>query len=75
MNHSLVLFVDWFVFVLFYRVISLFLILQTEVDLLSKIRHPNIISLLGYSIHGDTRLIVYELMENGSLETQLHGKE
>ncbi|KAL1833102.1 hypothetical protein ACET3Z_002753 [Daucus carota] len=46
---------------------------QTEVDLLSKIRHPNIISLLGYSIHGDTRLIVYELMENGSLETQLHG--
>ncbi|KAK1369935.1 Protein kinase domain-containing protein [Heracleum sosnowskyi] len=46
---------------------------QTEVDLLSKIRHPNIISLLGYSIHDDTRLIVYELMENGSLETQLHG--
>lgn len=46
---------------------------QTEVDLLSKIQHPNIISLLGYSIHGDTRFIVYELMENGSLETQLHG--
>ncbi|KAL8108858.1 hypothetical protein AgCh_025096 [Apium graveolens] len=46
---------------------------QTEVDLLSKIQHPNIISLLGYSIHGNTRLIVYELMENGSLETQLHG--
>lgn len=54
--------------------IELVLDLQTEVDLLSKIQHPNIISLLGYSIHGDTRLIVYELMENGSLETQLHGK-
>lgn len=41
--------------------------------LLSKIQHPNIISLLGYSIHGETRLLVYELMQNGSLETQLHG--
>ncbi|XP_057504371.1 probable receptor-like protein kinase At1g80640 isoform X1 [Actinidia eriantha] len=47
--------------------------LQTEVDLLGRIQHPNIISLLGYSIHGETRLLVYELMQNGSLETQLHG--
>ncbi|GFQ02737.1 probable receptor-like protein kinase at1g80640 [Phtheirospermum japonicum] len=46
---------------------------QTEVDLLSKIQHPNIISLLGYSVHDETRLLVYELMQNGSLETQLHG--
>ncbi|KAK4436652.1 putative receptor-like protein kinase [Sesamum alatum] len=46
---------------------------QTEVELLSKIQHPNIITLLGYSIHADTRLLIYELMEYGSLETQLHG--
>ncbi|KAI5673275.1 hypothetical protein M9H77_13639 [Catharanthus roseus] len=46
---------------------------ETEVELLSKIQHPNIISLLGYSIHGETRLLVYELMQNGSLEAQLHG--
>ncbi|GER27942.1 protein kinase superfamily protein [Striga asiatica] len=46
---------------------------QTEVDLLSKIQHPNIIALLGYSIHAESRLLVYELMQNGSLETQLHG--
>ncbi|CAA0839296.1 Protein kinase superfamily protein [Striga hermonthica] len=46
---------------------------QTEVDLLSKIQHPNIIVLLGYSIHAESRLLVYELMQNGSLETQLHG--
>ncbi|KAA8525545.1 hypothetical protein F0562_007402 [Nyssa sinensis] len=46
---------------------------ETEVELLSKIQHPNIITLLGYSIHGETRLLVYELMQNGSLETQLHG--
>ncbi|KAK4253822.1 hypothetical protein QN277_010447 [Acacia crassicarpa] len=41
--------------------------------MLSKIQHPNIISLLGCSSNGDTRFIVYELMQNGSLETQLHG--
>ncbi|KAI3687140.1 hypothetical protein L1987_80831 [Smallanthus sonchifolius] len=46
---------------------------QTEVDLLSKIQHPNIITLLGYCVHDETRLVVYELMDNGSLETQLHG--
>lgn len=48
--------------------------LQTEVNLLSQMKHPNIISLLGYSTHEETRLLVYELMENGSLETQLYGK-
>lgn len=48
--------------------------LQNEVKLLSKIQHPNIISLLGCSIDGDTRFIVYELMRNGSLEAHLHGK-
>lgn len=47
---------------------------QNEVDLLSKIQHPNVISLLGCSSNEDSRFIVYELMQNGSLETQLHGK-
>ncbi|KAL6646529.1 hypothetical protein ACP70R_018137 [Stipagrostis hirtigluma subsp. patula] len=46
---------------------------ENELDFLGNIRHPNVISLLGYCIHEDTRLIVYELMQNGSLETQLHG--
>ncbi|XP_038696098.1 probable receptor-like protein kinase At1g80640 [Tripterygium wilfordii] len=46
---------------------------ENEVDLLSKIQHPNIISILGYSVEAEMGFIVYELMENGSLETQLHG--
>ncbi|MQM17757.1 hypothetical protein Taro_050734, partial [Colocasia esculenta] len=46
---------------------------ENEMDLLCKIRHPNVVSLLGYSINGQTRLLVYELMQNGSLESQLHG--
>ena len=47
--------------------------LQNEVDLLGKIQHQNIISLLGYCVHGEMRFLIYKLMQNGSLETQLHG--
>ncbi|PKA62457.1 putative receptor-like protein kinase [Apostasia shenzhenica] len=47
--------------------------LQNELDLLGKIRHPNIVSVLGYCIHGESRFLVYELLQNGSLEEQLHG--
>ncbi|KAK4277217.1 hypothetical protein QN277_015242 [Acacia crassicarpa] len=46
---------------------------ENEVNLLSEIRHPNIISILGCSENEDKRFIVYELMKNGSLEAQLHG--
>ncbi|KAJ0251854.1 Protein kinase domain-containing protein [Hirschfeldia incana] len=46
---------------------------QNEVDLLSKIHHPNIISLLGYTSEISSSFIVYDLMENGSLDAQLHG--
>ncbi|WVZ77615.1 hypothetical protein U9M48_025464 [Paspalum notatum var. saurae] len=46
---------------------------ENELDLLGKIRHPNIVSLVGFCIHEVNRFIVYELMENGSLDSQLHG--
>lgn len=46
---------------------------ENEVSLLSKIRHQNIIKILGYCIHGESRFLVYEYMESGSLESQLHG--
>ncbi|KAH7547456.1 probable receptor-like protein kinase At1g80640 isoform X1 [Ziziphus jujuba] len=46
---------------------------DNEVNWLIKIQHQNIIKLLGYCIHGKTRLLVYETMQNGSLDTQLHG--
>jgi len=48
--------------------------LQNEVGWLSKIQHQNIVSLLGYCIHEQSRFLVYEIMQNGSLECQLHGK-
>ncbi|XP_077236719.1 putative receptor-like protein kinase At1g80640 [Tasmannia lanceolata] len=46
---------------------------ENEVDLMSRIQHPNIVFVLGYCIHGQTRFLVSELMQNGSLESQLHG--
>ncbi|XP_039131956.1 probable receptor-like protein kinase At1g80640 [Dioscorea cayenensis subsp. rotundata] len=46
---------------------------ENELNLLERIRHANIISLAGYCIHEETRFLVYELMQNGSLETLLHG--
>ncbi|XP_057479847.1 probable receptor-like protein kinase At1g80640 [Actinidia eriantha] len=46
---------------------------EKELDWLSKIHHQNIVSLLGYCIHGEARFLVYEMMHNGSLESQLHG--
>ncbi|KAL0010827.1 hypothetical protein SO802_005935 [Lithocarpus litseifolius] len=46
---------------------------ENEVNWLSKIQHQNIIKLFGYCIYGDSRFLVYEMMEKGSLETQLHG--
>lgn len=46
---------------------------ENEIDLLSKIRHQNIVSLLGYCIHGEARFLVFEMMQHGSLESHLHG--
>ncbi|CAL5415130.1 unnamed protein product [Camellia sinensis] len=42
-------------------------------DAVNGIEHQNIVSLLGYCIHGEARFLVYEIMHNGSLESQLHG--
>ncbi|XP_051148027.1 probable receptor-like protein kinase At1g80640 isoform X2 [Andrographis paniculata] len=46
---------------------------ENEVEALSKIRHQNIVSLLGYCIHNEARFLIYEIMENGSLDFHLHG--
>ncbi|KAJ6697780.1 hypothetical protein OIU85_017786 [Salix viminalis] len=46
---------------------------ENELGLLSKFQHPNIISIVGYSVHEEMGFIIYELMPNGSLEDLLHG--
>lgn len=44
-----------------------------EVLLLSLLRHPNLVNLVGYCSDGDQRILVYEFMPNDSLEGHLLG--
>ncbi|RRT65509.1 hypothetical protein B296_00041031 [Ensete ventricosum] len=45
-----------------------------EVLMLTVLRHPNLVSLIGYCAEGDERLLVYEFMPKGSLEDHLFGE-
>ncbi|XP_010915380.2 uncharacterized protein [Elaeis guineensis] len=45
---------------------------QAEVEILGSIRHANIVKLLCCITKGDSKLLVYEYMENGSLDQWLH---
>ncbi|CAK9140244.1 unnamed protein product [Ilex paraguariensis] len=47
---------------------------MAEMETLGKIKHRNLVPLLGYCKIGEERLLVYEFMEFGSLEEMLHGK-
>ncbi|KAK4783194.1 hypothetical protein SAY86_007568 [Trapa natans] len=47
---------------------------RAEVETLSGAQHPNLVSLKGYCLSGDTRLLIYSFMENGSLDYWLHEK-
>ncbi|KAI4387360.1 hypothetical protein MLD38_005198 [Melastoma candidum] len=44
-----------------------------EVDILSRTRHRNVIMLIGFCIEGARRLLVYEYVCNGSLDSHLYG--
>ncbi|KAG5083000.1 hypothetical protein JHK84_053038 [Glycine max] len=43
-----------------------------EVLMLSLLRHSNLVNMIGYCAEGDQRLLVYEYMALGSLESHLH---
>ncbi|XP_042505242.1 receptor-like kinase TMK3 [Macadamia integrifolia] len=44
---------------------------QAEIAVLSKVRHRHLVSLLGYSVEGNERLLVYEYMPQGALSKHL----
>ncbi|KAJ8443963.1 hypothetical protein Cgig2_020809 [Carnegiea gigantea] len=46
-----------------------------EVNLLGKLRHRNIVRLLGFLHNDKEAMIIYEYMHNGNLGEALHGKE
>ncbi|KAL0010458.1 hypothetical protein SO802_005566 [Lithocarpus litseifolius] len=48
---------------------------RAEIEIISRIHHKHLVSLVGYCISGEQRLLVYEFVPNGNLEYHLHGLE
>ncbi|RWW46862.1 hypothetical protein BHE74_00047188 [Ensete ventricosum] len=47
---------------------------QAEVEIISRVHHKHLVSLVGYCISGGRRLLVYEFVPNNTLEFHLHVK-
>ncbi|KAL7221481.1 hypothetical protein ACSBR1_023438 [Camellia fascicularis] len=48
---------------------------QTEVSLLGRLHHRNLVNLVGYSVDKGQRMLIYEFMSNGSLANLLYSQE
>ncbi|KAH7428574.1 hypothetical protein KP509_09G007400 [Ceratopteris richardii] len=46
----------------------------TEVEILSRLHHRNLVKLIGICSEEHVRCLVYELVSNGSVDSHLHGK-
>ncbi|KAH9314236.1 hypothetical protein KI387_022863, partial [Taxus chinensis] len=46
---------------------------RVEVEAIGRVRHKNLVRLLGYCVEGTYRILVYEYVDNGNLEQWLHG--
>ncbi|CDP02685.1 unnamed protein product [Coffea canephora] len=47
---------------------------DNELNLLSAIRHENLVPLFGYCCENDQQILVYPFMSNGSLQDRLYGE-
>ncbi|KAL3031507.1 hypothetical protein AAZX31_02G033100 [Glycine max] len=48
---------------------------RAEVDIISRIHHRHLVSLIGYCISEQQRVLIYEFVPNGNLSQHLHGSE
>nr|GMC62248.1 calcium/calmodulin-regulated receptor-like kinase 2 [Ipomoea batatas] len=48
---------------------------QTEVTLLGRLHHRNLVNLVGYCVDKGQRMLIYEFMSNGSLANLLYSTE
>ncbi|XP_010512607.1 PREDICTED: probable receptor-like protein kinase At2g47060 [Camelina sativa] len=46
-----------------------------QVSMVSRLKHANFVELLGYSVDGNSRILVFEFAQNGSLHDLLHGRK
>lgn len=46
----------------------------TEINTISDVKHPNLVELLGCCVHGSHKMLVYEYVENNSIDRILLGK-
>ncbi|KAI8545073.1 hypothetical protein RHMOL_Rhmol07G0014300 [Rhododendron molle] len=46
---------------------------QVELAVIGRVKHKNLVKLLGYCVEGGYRMLVYEYVENGNLDDWLHG--
>ncbi|KAL8460360.1 hypothetical protein ACS0TY_032047 [Phlomoides rotata] len=47
----------------------------TEIETLSNVKHPNLVELLGCCVYGSNRILVYEYVENSSIDRVLLGSK
>lgn len=47
---------------------------RSEVEIISRIHHRHLVSLVGYCISGERRLVVLDYLPNNTLYFHLHGK-
>lgn len=48
---------------------------RAEVEIISRVHHRHLVSLVGYCISEQQRLLTYEFLPNKTLEHHLHGRE
>ncbi|XP_049404324.1 receptor-like protein kinase HERK 1 [Solanum stenotomum] len=46
---------------------------QTEIEMLSQLHHPYLVSLIGHCSENNEMILIYEYMENGNLTRHLYG--